>query len=468
MPELAKDPEVIAGLWRRGALSWKLDELQKRIKRNIDVNTGADKILILSSRQIGKSYLSVVIGLEFCIRNPGSIVRILAPTLKQVSDIVQDNLSPICYDSPPDLINRSKSEYRWNVGSSTLRLGALERAHVDNNRGGNANFVILEEGGFVSTDNYRYAIESVIGPQLLRSGGRELHISSPSEDDEHYLHTVVLPYCEEKRALFQYSVYDSPSISQRQIDKAIERCGGVNTEAFQREYMAKIIRSQTLMVVPEFDAQRHVKEFEIPEHYKACLSIDMGGVRDKTAGYTLIWDFKRAKILVKSELFFNSNTPTSKIVDASLDLMSSVNVSTNVFADLPGQVQVDMQETYKFQITPPYKDDRDGGINNLRLFFANNQIEIDPSCTNLIGSLKSGRYNDNRTDFLRSEKYGHCDAIMALMYGCRMLDRVTNPYPISPVSNERQLHLPYRVKEDDNLKSFATELMPWNPMRKNR
>lgn len=466
--EGASKEEFHRVLWERGELSWKLDTLQRHIKSQINVRM-IEKILILSSRQIGKSYTSVVIGLEFCIRYPGSIVRILAPTLKQVSDIVQDNLAPICYDAPAGLINRSKSDYRWSIGQgSSLRLGALERAHVDNNRGGNADLVIYEEGGFVSSDNYKYAVESVIGPQLLRSGGGEIHISSPSEDDEHYLHTTILPLCEDRNLLFQYTVYDSPSVTPAQIEKAIERCGGVDTESFQREYMARIVRSKTLMVVPEFDASRHVREFEIPEHYKACLSIDMGGVRDKTAGYSLIWDFRRAKLLVVDELFLEPNTPTAEVVKGALDLISRVDVKGMIFADVPGQVQVDMKMSHDFQIAPPLKDDRDAGINNLRLYFQRGDIEVHPRCKNLIGSLKSGRYNDMKTDFLRSQKYGHCDAIMALMYGCRMIDTTTNPYPKPLIKHDTQLKVPYRTKEDNNLVDFARELIPWNPAQRRK
>lgn len=459
----SKSVEFFDSLWRRGLLTYKLDDLQKNMKATIGFSR-CDKVLILSSRQIGKSFLSAVLAVEYCIKHPGSIVRILAPTLKQVSDIVQDNLLPITADAPHGLVRRSKSDYRWHIGSSTLRLGALERAHVDNNRGGNANFVLLEEGGFVPSDDYRYATESVIGPQLLRSGGQELHISSPSEDAEHYLHTEILPYCEAHDVAFRYEVYDSPSISPRMIEKAIERCGGVDSEAFQREYLARIVRSPTLMVIPEFARENHVKEFEVPVYYNACLSIDMGGVRDKTAGYSLVWDFRRAKLLVVDELFLNSNTPTSTVIKEAKFLIADTKVGRNIFADVPGQVQIDMQQSFGFQIVPPLKQDRDAGINNLRLLFQDGKIEIHPRCVNLIGTLKTARYNNTRTDFLRTDAYGHADAVMALMYGARMLNMVNNPYPGPEMNFDHQMFLPHRHKEDDGLSKFAKDLIPWNPL----
>lgn len=332
--------------------------------------------------------------------------------------------------------------------------------------------VLLEEGGFVASDHYRYAIESVIGPQLLRSGGREIHISSPSEDAEHHLHTGILPYCDDKDTLFQYTVYDSPSVTPEMIRKAIERCGGENTEAFQREYLARIVRSTSLMIVPEFDEARHVKEFEIPEHYTGLLSIDMGGVRDKTAASVCIWDFARAKMLITDGFCLPSNTPTSEVVTEARKLLANTNFhgdsKHNVIADVPGQVQVDMAESHNFQITAPAKDDRDAAINNFRLLFQQDKIEIHPRCSALIGCLKAGRYNDMRTDFLRSEKYGHADPIMAAVYGARMLDRTTNPFPGPLYNRDTQIRVAYRNKEENSLKKFAEELMPWNPQRQRK
>ena len=87
-------------------------------------------------------------------------MRIAAPTLKQAKDIVSDNLGPITLDAPEGLITPMKSEYRWQVGQSELRLGVLERANVDSLRGGNAKLVICEEGGFVTSDDYEYALQN--------------------------------------------------------------------------------------------------------------------------------------------------------------------------------------------------------------------------------------------------------------------------------------------------------------------
>jgi hypothetical protein len=448
-------------LWRDGDLAWKLDTLQIQIKETID-KSQAKSICILSSRRLGKSYLAVVIALEYCIRHPGSIVRILAPTLKQVSDIVQDNLAPISLDAPPDFITRSKSEYRWTVGSSTIRLGALERAHVDNNRGGNADLVIYEEGGFVNSEDYRYACESVIGPQLIRTSGREIHISSPSEDEHHHLHDSVAVRCEATGTLFKYTIYDSPSITPEQIQEAALRCGGYESEAWKREYLAQIIRSRTLMVVPEFDETRHVSEFSLPEHYEAVLSIDLGGIKDKHAGSTIIWDFEHARLLVWEDFLLDPNTPTPLVIAESKRIEANIKwaASPERWADIPGQTQIDWINEHNYMVRVPMKDDRDAQINALRILFSQDKIRIHPRCKALIGCLKSARYNDKRTDFERSELYGHADPLMALVYGNRMINKTRNPFPNRVIKRDSQLYAPHRM-EVDPLEQIAQQIIPY-------
>ena len=105
--------DLVSELWHRGDLTWKLDDLQIRITNTVNSVPGAKKIGILSSRQIGKSFWSSCYAIQFLIRNPGRIARIVAPTLKQCADIVNDNLIPICRDAPKSFIDPKKSDYRW-------------------------------------------------------------------------------------------------------------------------------------------------------------------------------------------------------------------------------------------------------------------------------------------------------------------------------------------------------------------
>lgn len=446
-------------MWRRGDLVWKLDRLQEKIHDAIEASE-AKTVCVLSSRQIGKSFLSVVLALEHCIRNPGAIVRIIAPTLKQCGDIVNDNLTPICLDAPPGFISRQKSEYRWQIGSSSLRLGALERANVDGNRGGNATLVIYEECGFVSPDDFKYGVDSVLGPQLLRSSGAELYISSPSEIPDHPLHTQILSKCSLLGTAFRFTVYDSPSITPGMIEEAIRRCGGAETAAFKREYMAEIIRDAALVVVPDFHVMQHVKSCELPQHANVQVAIDWGGVRDLTVGLLIAYDFVQDLDLVLDERVFPANSSTETIVSGLREMegryLQSVPLRN---ADVSGQTQVDLIQLHDYQVRLPLKDNWVAAVNQMAVRFTQKRIALDPKCKFTIASLEAGTFNRNRTDFERSATLGHCDALAALMYGIRSQDR-TNPWPRLNASRDSNFYMPKKeedltVAEAVQPKSFA-------------
>lgn len=429
--------DITDELWRRGDLSYKLDSLQKDMRQKIYA-ADAKIASILSSRQIGKSYTASVMALEQCIQNPGIIVRIVAPTLKQCADIVSDNLAPICLDAPAGFIQRSKSEYRWTVnGTSSLRLGALERAHVDSNRGGNASIVIYEECGFVTGDDFTYGVNSVLGPQLLRSNGREWYISSPSEDPEHPLHVDILAQCELLETLFRYTVYDSPSITPEMIKEAIRRCGGEDTEAFLREYMAQIIRSAQVVVVPGYDDNAHVAQFHWPIHSHPQVTIDFGGTRDKTVALLHYYNFLADRTEIVDERVFEPNTETDTIVAGCFEMERQVpdghwfsreaGMRVNRVADAPGQVQVDLGAR-GYQTAMPIKLDWQAGVNGMAVDVKQSKVLIHPRCKFLRLSLKSGSFNKQRNDFARTKALGHMDGLAALMYALRSQSR-ENPYP---------------------------------------
>ena len=450
---------VAAEAWNRGILEYKLDSLQTRILDDISGND-TNKVLILSSRQIGKSYWSCIYALRFLLANPNTIARIVAPTLEQAYDIVDDNLNKILEDAPKGLINRKKSSLRWDfTNGSSLRLGGLKRAHVDSNRGGNASLVIYEECGFVNGDDFIYGINSVLGPQLLRSAGREIYVSTPSDNPDHPLHTKVLPECETNSSLFRYTVFDSPSISPHMIEEAIRRSGGENTEAFRREYMAEIIRSDSFMVVP-FSYERHVVDFTPPKKSVWGLTVDWGGVRDKTCALLHTYDFTSDTLLVWDESMWDANTPTTVIVEGIRELQSRNNVQLEtIYADVPGQISIDLINNHNMPTTSPSKNDWLASVNNMAAEFHSDKIKIHSRCLFLIKSCYSGMFNKKRSDFLRSEELGHCDALAALMYAVRSQDKeIPKVTPDSNFRDDSRFVIPQQ-EEDNNIIKYNSSFV---------
>lgn len=473
------------GAWYRGSLSWKLDALQRRISEIVKSNPQAKKICLLCSRQIGKSFWSVAHSMEGLIANPGTITRIVAPTLSNCHDIVNDNLARITSDAPEGLVNKRRSEMRWEFGNgSSLRLGALERAHVDDmNRGGNASLIIYEECGFVKGDDFLYGVNSVLGPQLLRSNGREIFVSSPPEDPDHPLITTIKPECESLGTFFAFTVLDSPSITPQQIVEAAvrsgcdltkefidavkdgkvvsanvhdwaRRTGSTFSDAFKREFLAEVIRPTTLMVVPDFsDTVRHVAAFDDPMACNWSVTIDWGGVRDRTVALLHTYDYMANLDLIRDERAFPPNTPTADIVSSLRAAWDHYRIETK-WADVHGQTQVDLEQL-GYSVNIPQKSDWLGSVQAMAVKFTLNRILIDPRCQFLRKSLKAGMFNRSKTDFERSEKLGHCDALAALMYAVRSQDR-SSPY----VNQYGNRNLFTRESKDPGEMDLAKALSP--------
>lgn len=447
-------------MWYGGDLSFLLQPHQLEV-RNSKVGNGAEEVLFLCSRQWGKSFYNCIMALEFAIRNPNSIVRIAAPTLKQAQEIVETNLSPICQTAPPGFVRRTKSEYRWVLANgSSLRLGALEKAHVDSLRGGNAKLIIAEEGGFVNSDDYVYAITSAIGPQLLRSGGQLVHVTTPSEDPDHYIHAEVLPKCDMLGALVRRDIYTNSALTSQAIEKAARLCGGKESDAFKREYLVQIVRSQDSLIVPEFAKDFHVTDIlhETTKDY-TVTAIDFGGVLDPTVALIVRYAFKENQLHVLKERKFSPNTNTEKIVEGVTELEEGIRIDAR-WADNSGQGLFDLRDLHNFDVRLPAKQDKKANVNALRVAFAQGEIFIDRGCVHTIAALNAGRWDKSRKDFLRTNALGHCDAIDALLYAFRMIDRNYNPFAYKRSLSETEWVSEKILENNDKLLEAAKALIP--------
>lgn len=412
-------------LWAQGQLSYKLDSLQVSISDSVErASSSTKQICILSSRQIGKSFWALVFALEYLIRNPGSIVRVIAPTEDKAHEIIEDNLLPILADAPAGFVTSLVSQKRWYLANgSSLRMGALERRYVNKNRGGNASVIIYEECGFVTSDDFTYARDSVLGPQLLRSNGLEIFVSSPSEDPEHALHNVIMPACEALGTLYRYTIYDSPSLSQMQINQAIERSGGEDSEAFQREYMAMIVRSKGLMVIPRINQAQAFVGSELPPTYlwhRLCITCDWGGVRDKTV-WLLHWHEPNTDIYYfLDEIMFEPNITTDVIAAPVVEWIERYRITAgNIWADVHGQTRIDLYKNLGLDVKIPPKNDWLSAVNTMQAKFAMNKVRVHERCEFLKKSILGGTFNPTRTDFARNAALGHMDGCAALMYALR-------------------------------------------------
>jgi hypothetical protein len=321
--------------------------------------------------------------------------------------------------APEGLINRKKSEYRWQIGQSELRLCTLERAHIDKYRGWNAKgLIVIEEGCFVDSEAFSYAWQSVINPQRLRHNPKVLINTTPSVDEDHYIHTVLLPELELKKAVSNYTIYENPYLSLEQIEKIKKQ---VTEEVWRREYLAEIFRSTTSVAVPEFN-DRHIVKIEAPPAYanwQTC--IDFGGSLDPHGIALTYWDTKRSNWVIYKTHLMPPNSSIQEIRDFCLEFeKDKTNGRHDRVIDCSGQVSIELSRLkFEHMIATKGPGSFDASLQALRVGFQNDVIKINTSCAAGINQLKYGKLNKNRDDFFRNEKH-HCDLIAALMYGFKV------------------------------------------------
>lgn len=82
----------------------------------------------------------------------------------------------------------------------------------------------------------------------------------------------------------------------------------------------------------------------------------------------------------------------------------------------------------------PQKADAEAGINTLRLMVARHELVVHPRCQTLRAHMGAAVWNERRTDLERSdaEGLGHFDALKALVYLARSVQRNRNPVPWAP------------------------------------
>jgi hypothetical protein len=136
------------------------------------VQSQAARQLWLCCRQSGKSTTAAVLALTTALGQPGSLVLLVSPSLRQSAELFAKVRA--CYQvlaSPPPLKAESVLRYELASGSRIVALPGTET----NIRGYSAvNLLILDEAARV-TDELYYSVR----PMLATSGGKLVCLTTP-------------------------------------------------------------------------------------------------------------------------------------------------------------------------------------------------------------------------------------------------------------------------------------------------
>lgn len=435
-------------LWRKGNLEWKLSITQKKIINFF--RSKNDKVLTLScTRGGGKTYLLCIMALEVCISQPKSSIKYLLPEQKMARSIVRPTMRDILDDCPEDLkptYNTIDSKYVFPNGSEIVLAGS-DGNNADRLRGTTHHLCLVDEAGFCS--QLQYTINSILLPRSAL--GSKIILSSTVPPDPNHEFIEYMSSCAQKDTLMVKTIYDfrdddlnssNPRITDAYIQEKIDATpGGVESPAFQNEYMCRLVYNSKDIVIPEFT--REVQEdicipWQRPAYCKKYVSMDIG-FTDLTVVLFGYWDFDNAVLVIEKELVMNGPSMTtdklaSEISNIEKKLWShpytkEIEKPYKRVSDNNLIVINDLQRLHGISFFATEKTNKEASINEVRMLIAERKIIINPECKVLIHHIKNTVWNSKHTDFKRTTDGAHGDALMSLTYLVRNIDRGINPYP---------------------------------------
>lgn len=438
--------EIIPDLWEQGELEWTLDNTQQRLytflhgpgrKKVAECHRKLGKTKTALTFAISKSIKSKFIW-NFFAQTKGTARKVVMPLVNWILETCPEEFKPVYRTID------SYYEFPHN-GSRIYLIGCDDIKDIENQRGPYSDGNIFDEAGYNSYLDYLY--KSVVAPQQLTSPHAiNIFLSSTSEYEDHPFFKIAA----EADALGSYiniPINENQDLTEEQKHAAFEESGGLGSPNCEREYFNKRITDPKRVIVPEFDASKHVRHIPRNDYYRFWLkydSLDWGTV-DPTAGLFGSVNFELGGVLYIEKEFLKEGQETRT------DLLSDEIIKAHYALGWrePGEPmqrhqQIGDNDLRAMQDLNAIYGHSFGGVeklgtlelmvNRLRMDMNEGKIIIDPACENLIRQLRNGmwkqglRINEKR-EFARIPGFGHFDLIAALMYMNLMVDREYNPIP---------------------------------------
>lgn len=441
-------------LWETGRLRWKLRPHQQLLYATVS-NSTTLRTVVKCPRRFGKSFVLCLIATEFAIKHPGAQIRFAAPTEKSLRKIIRPNLRIILGDCPPDLApkwNSQESSFVFPNGSE-WHIAGTDKDNVEKLRGTGADFSVIDEAG--SIPNLEYVANDVLLPQTLDNGGRMVLVSTPPKTPGHPF-TKFAAEAAAEGAYVKHTIWDNTFIDDLTRDRYAKAVGGYESEAWKREFECEDIVDQKSAVIPEFTEKKAAEIIQVsavPKHFLPLVSMDVGW-HDFTVALFGYYDFERAKLVIQNEVSIN-RMRTSELAAEIKAMEALLWRDKEVFgrwSDVAPQLIHDLSQDHEVHFSPTAKDDKDAQINKTRRWIYENRIEINPDAKTLISHLRCAIWNSSRTNYERSDGFGHYDAVDALVYMVRNAPEHVNPFPEMPEgldSRDSWINKEAYVRNDD-------------------
>lgn len=431
------------------------------------------RIVCSCRRRFGKTTAIVTALIEKCLSKKEFKVYYGSPQLNQTRAILTQVMDHI-YIYAPHLKPKYSTQdgcYVFPNNSKIFLFGAKDTSELDRCRGQEADVLVLDEYAHFK---YRpeYILKEVLLPMLLTTHGQLIISSTPSKDLTHPYFTAIRE-AQIKKEFFTHTIEDSikcGDITEQEQRQIIEDCGGIDSESYQREWLCRVVPPISSLIIPEASQKSNwllSKEEVISykrdlnyRYYHRYMAMDIGSV-DFTCILYSTYIFDKDLIFVEGETVLKNEEVTTKNIAArvreKIRMLWGDDSIYSAVADNNNPILLrDLANTESIYFDPIQKDSLVAMVNSARLNFQSDRIKISPECSYLINCLKYGLWNEKRTEFLRSDSLGHLDAIAALMYGNRIVDRSTNPIPI--IRKENMFYPDNQDTSDDLTDMFKSAL----------
>jgi hypothetical protein len=432
-PKEPTEDQIIRERWIRGRLGYKLHTGQVTLKEKV-LSCKEQLFVNECARQFGKSYFWVTFALEFAHAFPGVKIKYGTAFHSDLIEFIMPTFDAVMEDCPDEMRPKYRttgSKFITHKGSE-IKLVGLDK-NPNGLRGNVIDLIILDEAGFITNLDYLY--KSVIIPATTHRPKCKVVFSStpPSTPAHPFLDYV--QKAEYEGSYVKMTIFDNPMVDEATIERLKKESGGESSTTWRREYLCEHVTDQDLAIVNEWkdDFVQEIEQDIYYPFYHKYASMDLG-VKDNTAVIFAYWDFLKAKLIVLDEYVINGPELTTKVLQDAIKSKEAslgweklyLRISDN---NNPLLLQ-DLSFLHGLHFTATDKGSLEEMVNLVRLMVSNGQIIVHPRCKQLRGCLKYGVWDKNRSKFSQSKVYGHFDALAALVYLVRSLNKTTNPIPI--------------------------------------
>lgn len=428
----------VAEAWRRGNLKYKLwNNIQRKIEAKYKdcITRKTGMLFVNCTRGGGKTIWGITKSLE-CIRNQNiKIPQVFLATAfgEDLRTIITPAFESMMIDKPKAIKVTHIPSKRMYIDNQTGGMIHYRGLDLKKNslRGNYADLVIIEECQNVKQLGYLW---NYVIKQLFRHRPNPIcvFIGTPPETPDH-------DWVELMEIAKLNDSYVEATIDEHNMMSDEEKAfmmKDIREDAKLREYYCKLVIDKTKAIIPEWD-DKYIEDIapdQLRPFYHNYEALDLGVIKDFTAGLLAYYDFMRGAIIVNHEYEIMGPDMTTKVLsdlikEKEIEAFGQYKLYKRV-ADSNNPLLVqDLNISYGLPFIGTDKSALRSMVNKVRIWANAGRVIIHPRCKKLIGALRTGLWNEQKTEFSRSQVFGHYDHLAALVYLIRNIDESVNPIP---------------------------------------